>query len=464
MSIQFIEILYLLSAICFIFSLKGLASPKSARNGSLIGIFGMLLALFATFSMPGFHHKIPLLITVALGGIAGGYIARKIPMTSMPELVAGFHSFVGLAAVLVGLATLLSPENFGIGERGSIPLLARIEMSLGAAIGALTFSGSVIAFGKLRGVIDSKPLKFIGQQYVCLLMSFALVGMVVYFAKNQAILLFILIIIVALILGILLIVPIGGADMPVVVSMLNSYSGWAAAGIGFTLGNSLLIITGALVGASGAILSYIMCKAMNRSLLNVIFGAFKPSATNQNPTEQENRLAKVSSPEDAAFMIQKADSVIIVPGYGMAVAQSQHAIKEMVNHLKKIGIRVRFAIHPVAGRMPGHMNVLLAEASIDYDDVFELDEINGDFGSTDIVLVVGANDITNPAAKSDPSSPIFGMPILDVASAKTVFFVKRSMASGYAGIQNELFFQENTLMLFGDAKKVIEEIVKSFDI
>ncbi len=463
MSVRLIEILYLVAAICFIFSLKGLSSPKSARKGSLVGMFGMLLALFATFSLPDFYHKMPLLITVSLGGVVGAYVARKIPMTSMPELVAGFHSFVGLAAVFVAFAALLLPENFGIGEYGSIPFSARIEMSLGAAIGAITFSGSIIAFGKLQGFINSKPLKFWGQQYVCLIMSIFLVTMMCYFAKNQSIMLFTFIIIVALIVGVLLIIPIGGADMPVVVSMLNSYSGWAAAGIGFTLGNSLLIITGALVGASGAILSYIMCKAMNRSLLNVIFGAFKSSGKVQNQTEHDDRQAKISSAEDAAYQMQYADSIIIVPGYGMAVAQSQHAIKEMVDHLKKKGVRVRFAIHPVAGRMPGHMNVLLAEANIDYDDVFELDEINGDFGSTDIVLVVGANDVTNPAAKSDPASPIFGMPILDVASAKTVFFIKRSMASGYAGIQNELFFQDNTLMLFGDAKKVIEDIVKSFD-
>lgn len=462
MSTYLIEILYLISAICFIFSLKGLSSPKSARSGSLVGICGMLLALFATFALPDFYHKIPLLITVGLGGVVGGYVARKIPMTSMPELVAGFHSFVGLAAVFVAFAALLLPENFGIGEQGIVPLSARIEMSLGAAIGALTFSGSIIAFGKLRGFINSKPLKFFGQQYVCLIISVFLITMMVYFAKNQSIFLFTLIILLSLILGVLLIVPIGGADMPVVVSMLNSYSGWAAAGIGFTLGNSLLIITGALVGASGAILSYIMCKAMNRSLLNVIFGAFKSSGKIQNQADDE-RQAKVSSAEDAAYQMQNADSIIIVPGYGMAVAQSQHAIKEMTDHLKKKGIKVRFAIHPVAGRMPGHMNVLLAEANIDYDDVFELDEINNDFGLTDIVLVVGANDVTNPAAKSDPNSPIFGMPILDVSSAKTIFFIKRSMASGYAGIQNELFFQDNTLMLFGDAKKVIEDITKHFD-
>jgi NAD(P) transhydrogenase subunit beta len=463
MSVHLIEILYLVAAICFIFSLKGLSSPKSARRGSLIGMFGMLLALFATFSLPDFYHKIPLLITVSLGGVVGAYVARKIPMTSMPELVAGFHSFVGLAAVFVAFAALLLPENFGIGEGGLIPFSARIEMSLGTAIGAITFSGSIVAFGKLQGFINSKPLKFLGQQYVCLLMTIFLITMMVYFANNQSIFLFTLIIIISLILGVLLIVPIGGADMPVVVSMLNSYSGWAAAGIGFTLGNSLLIITGALVGASGAILSYIMCKAMNRSLLNVIFGAFKSSGKVQDQVGDDERQAKISSAEDAAYQMQYADSVIIVPGYGMAVAQSQHAIKEMTDHLKKKGVKVRFAIHPVAGRMPGHMNVLLAEANIDYDDVFELDEINGDFGATDIVLVVGANDVTNPAAKSDPNSPIFGMPILDVSLAKTIFFIKRSMASGYAGIQNELFFQDNTLMLFGDAKKVIEDITKSFD-
>ncbi|NDA91559.1 MAG: NAD(P)(+) transhydrogenase (Re/Si-specific) subunit beta, partial [Alphaproteobacteria bacterium] len=357
---RLIEILYLVSAVCFIFSLKGLSSPKTARKGSLIGILGMLIALFATFSLPDFYHKIPLLITVGLGGIAGGYVARKIPMTSMPELVAGFHSFVGLAAVFVAFAALLLPANFGIADhQGGITILARVEMSLGAAIGALTFSGSIIAFGKLQGFIDSKPLKFAGQQYVCLMASIFLITIMIYFAQNQSIFLFSLIVIIALIVGVLLIVPIGGADMPVVVSMLNSYSGWAAAGIGFTLGNSLLIITGALVGASGAILSYIMCKAMNRSLLNVIFGAFKPSGKALAQAEQEERQVNISSPEDAAYQLEHTDSVIIVPGYGMAVAQSQHAIKEMVDHLKKKGIKVRFAIHPVAGRMPGHMNVLL---------------------------------------------------------------------------------------------------------
>lgn len=426
-------------------------------------MLGMVIALAATFSLPEFYNKGALFITLCCGGAIGAVVARKIPMTAMPELVAGFHSFVGLAAVFVSFAALVAPENFGIASGNSdIFFSARIEMALGASIGALTFSGSGVAFGKLQGFINPKPLKFRGQQYVCLITSIMLIIMMVYFAKNQSKTLFSLIVIMSLIIGILLIVPIGGADMPVVVSMLNSYSGWAASGIGFTLGNSLLIITGALVGASGAILSYIMCKAMNRSLVSVIFGAFKALPKNHDGLSEEDRQVKVSSPEDAAFMMEQAESVIIVPGYGMAVAQSQHAIREMVDYLKKKNIKVRFAIHPVAGRMPGHMNVLLAEASIDYDDVFELEEINNEFASTDIVLVVGANDVTNPAAKSDPSSPIFGMPILDVASAKTVFFIKRSMASGYAGIQNELFFQDNTLMLFGDAKKVIEEIVKNF--
>ena len=458
---QLIEFSYLVSAICFIFALKGLSSPKSARIGSYIGMIGMAIALIATFNLPAFAQKTALIITIVLGGGVGGVIAKRIPMTAMPQLVAGFHSLVGLAAVLVAFGALISPENFGIGEKGGIPVAALIEMSLGAAIGALTFSGSLIAFGKLQGLIGARPMKFVGQQYVCLLLSVMLLVLIYYFAKYQSLYIFTLLVLASLIVGVLLIVPIGGADMPVVVSMLNSYSGWAAAGIGFTLGNSLLIITGALVGASGAILSYIMCRAMNRSLFNVIFGAFmkqKESGLTQN---EDDRVAKISNAEDAAFMLERAESVIIVPGYGMAVAQSQHAIKELTEILKKAGVRVRFAIHPVAGRMPGHMNVLLAEANIDYEDVQELEEINGDFNSTDVTLVIGANDVTNPAAKSDKDSPIYGMPVLDVGLSKTVLFIKRSMSSGYAGIQNELFFQDNTLMLFGDAKKVVEDIVKA---
>lgn len=461
MDTQIIEFSYLIAAVCFIFALKGLSSPKSARGGSVIGIIGMAIALIATFNLPNFAHAVPLAVTIAVGGIVGTIIARKIAMTAMPQLVAGFHSFVGLAAVFVAYAALLAPHNFSIGIAGSLPAGALIEMSIGASIGAITFSGSVIAFGKLQGLIGAKPIKFVGQQYVCFLITLAIIFLVYKFTNSESLFLFSILVIFSLIIGVLLIIPIGGADMPVVVSMLNSYSGWAAAGIGFTLDNSLLIITGALVGASGAILSYIMCKAMNRSLINVIFGAFQKVKVNSNSEDNDDRIAKVSSAEDAAFMMNSAESVIIVPGYGMAVAQSQHAIKEMTEILKKAGVKVRFAIHPVAGRMPGHMNVLLAEANIDYEDVLELDEINNDFSSTDIALVIGANDVTNPAAKTDESSPIYGMPVLDVGMAKTVLFIKRSMSPGYAGIQNELFFQNNTLMLFGDAKKVVEDIVKS---
>ncbi len=462
MTTQFVEFLYLFSAVCFILALKGLSSPKTARFGNLIAASGMLVALYACFSAPQFSYKIALLVTVVAGGVVGGIIARKIQMTAMPQLVAGFHSLVGLAAVLVAFAALLAPGNFGLGENGSINAGVLIEMSLGASIGALTFSGSLIAFGKLQGILGAKPIKFYAQQYICLVLAIFLLFLIYYFATHQSVFVFTVMVLLSFVVGVLLIIPIGGADMPVVVSMLNSYSGWAAAGIGFTLSNSLLVITGALVGTSGAILSYVMCKAMNRSLFNVIFGAFLKQ-TSVAAQDNDDRVAKVSSPEDAAYMLEKSDSVIIVPGYGMAVAQSQHAIKELTEHLKKHGVTVRFAIHPVAGRMPGHMNVLLAEANIDYNDVLELEEINPDFKSTDVVLVIGANDVTNPAAKTDKTSPIYGMPVLDVGAAKTVLFIKRSMSSGYAGIPNELFYNDNTLMLFGDAKKVVEDIVKALD-
>jgi NAD(P) transhydrogenase subunit beta len=460
MSLQFINLSYLIAAICFILALKGLSSPKEARRGNIIGIIGMAIALVVTFYLPNVHQKIPLIITICVGAAVGIYIAKKVQMTAMPQLVAGFHSFVGLAAVLVAYAAMLSPEHFGIGLSGSLPISAKLESSLGLCIGAITFTGSCVAFGKLQGLVPSAPTKFSGQQYLLLALTVGIFGSVFAFAKTESLLAFNILTLISLAIGILLIVPIGGADMPVVVSMLNSYSGWAAAGIGFTLNNNLLIITGALVGASGAILSYIMCAAMNRSLFKVIFGAFLASSQSSISQNHHEKAVKSSSPEDAAYLLKSAGSVIIVPGYGMAVAGSQHAIKEMVDMLEKNNVDVRFAIHPVAGRMPGHMNVLLAEANIDYEKVLELEEINKDFATTDIVVVVGANDVTNPAAKNDPSSPIYGMPILDVEKAKTVLFIKRSMAAGYSGIENELFYRDNTLMLFGDAKKVIEEIVK----
>lgn len=456
----YINYCYLFSALCFIFSLKGLSSPQTARNGNLIGIIGMLVAIMATFMRADFYNYLPVIIAVLIGGVTGVIIALRIKMTAMPQLVAGFHSFVGLAAVLVALSALLMPESYDIGTSGNLPWGNLLEMSLGASIGGITFTGSIIAFAKLQALMTAKPIIFRGQKYFNILITLIMISCFVYFIKHESILLFTILIILSFIMGVLLILPVGGADMPVIVSMLNSYSGWAAAGIGFTLGNSLLIITGALVGASGAILSYIMCRAMNRSLLNVIFGAFKETSRANVQSEQEERYPNISSAEDAAYMVQNADSVIIVPGYGMAVAQAQHAIKDLTTELNNRGIKTRFAIHPVAGRMPGHMNVLLAEANVDYEDVYELDEINQDFINTDIVIVIGANDITNPAAKTDPESPIYGMPILEVAKAGTVFFIKRSMSPGYAGIENELFYNNNTQMIFGDAKKVIESFVK----
>lgn len=460
MSLQLIQLSYLISAVCFILALKGLSSPSRARLGSIIGIIGMVIAVFVTFNLPNFVNIISVLVTIALGGLIGGYIAKKVAMTQMPQLVAGFHSFVGLAAVLVAYAVIMSPEYFGIGLYGHLPSSVLIESLIGISIGAVTFSGSVVAFAKLQGLLASKPIKFPAQQYFCLFLCFILLVTALFFIKMQSLTLLNILVLLSLLLGVLLIIPIGGADMPVVVSMLNSYSGWAAAGIGFTLGNSLLIITGALVGSSGAILSYVMCKAMNRSMIKVIFGAFLNSQQAIKSGIEEEKTVKNSSPEDAAYILKNADSVIIVPGYGMAVAHAQHAIKELTDNLEQKNIQVRFAIHPVAGRMPGHMNVLLAESNIDYEKVFELEDINRDFAATDVVLVIGANDITNPAAKNDPASPIYGMPILEVEKAKTIFFIKRSMATGYAGVENELFYKDNTFMLFGDAKKVVEEVVR----
>jgi NAD(P) transhydrogenase subunit beta len=454
-------LLYLVASICFIMALRGLSSPLTARGGNLYGIVGMLIAIGTTLATPGVVSYPVILLGIVIGGAIGTFIALRIKMTALPQLVAAFHSLVGLAAVCVAAAAFYEPDAYGIGTSGQIHVNSLIEMALGTAIGAVTFTGSIIAFGKLQGLITGKPLVFAGQHPLNALIGITLVAVIVWFAMGQSPLAFWAIVVLSLALGLLLIVPIGGADMPVVISMLNSYSGWAACGIGFTLANSLLIITGALVGSSGAILSYIMCKGMNRSIFNVILGGFGTEGGTVAASAQGDRAVKSGSAEDAAFIMKNASSIIIVPGYGMAVAQAQHALKEMAEMLKHEGATVRYAIHPVAGRMPGHMNVLLAEANVPYEEVLELDEINRDFASSDVAFVIGANDVTNPAAKTDPASPIYGMPILDVEKAKTVLFVKRSMASGYAGVENELFFRDNTMMLFGDAKKMCEEVVKA---
>lgn len=464
MSSNMSSFLYLVSAVSFIMALRGLSSAATSRSGNLYGIFGMTVAILTTLLMPNISRYGIILAGILVGGGIGAIIARKIRMTALPQLVAGFHSLVGLAAVLVAGAALNAPDTFGIGTIGSIKAVSLIEMGLGAAIGAITFTGSLIAFAKLQGLISGKPLSFSGQHLLNAILGASIFFLLFILVLTESHFIFWLMTAVALVLGFLLILPIGGADMPVVISMLNSYSGWAAAGIGFTLGNHLLIVTGALVGASGAILSYIMCKGMNRSIFNVILGGFgtDPATAAANASATPDRPVKVSSAEDAAFILSNAQSVIIVPGYGMAVAQAQHALREMCDNLKKKGIKVRYAIHPVAGRMPGHMNVLLAEANVPYEEVQELDEINSDFSTADVAFVIGANDITNPAAKTDASSPIYGMPILDVEKAKTVLFIKRSLASGYAGVDNDLFYRDNTFMVLGDAKKVCEEVVKGF--
>jgi NAD(P) transhydrogenase subunit beta len=456
---------YLIASICFIMALRGLSSPKTARGGNMFGIAGMVIAVATTLAMREIVSYWLIVLGILIGGAIGTYIAIKLKMTALPQLVAAFHSLVGLSAVCVAAAAFATPEAYGIGMPGAIDKASLVEMSLGLTIGAITFTGSVVAFAKLQGLVSGRPLVFAGQHLINAALGAAIVALIVVFFLTQSAFVFFLLVVLALVFGFLLIVPIGGADMPVVISMLNSYSGWAAAGIGFTLSNSLLIITGALVGSSGAILSYVMCKGMNRSIFNVILGGFgtEGGTVAAGPAGAGDRQVKSGSAEDAAFILKNAASVIIVPGYGMAVAQAQHALREMADILKKEGVGVRYAIHPVAGRMPGHMNVLLAEANVSYDDVLELDEINRDFASTDVAFVIGANDVTNPAAKTDRTSPIYGMPILDVERAKTVLFIKRSMASGYAGVDNELFFRDNTMMLFGDAKKMCDEIVKALE-
>ncbi|MCK6451304.1 MAG: NAD(P)(+) transhydrogenase (Re/Si-specific) subunit beta [Alphaproteobacteria bacterium] len=455
-------LLYLVAAVCFIMALRGLSSPVTARGGNMYGIAGMVIAIGTTLASPGVVSYWVIILGILIGGAIGTVIALRIQMTALPQLVAAFHSLVGLAAVFVAAAAFYLPEAYGIGVAGNIKTASLIEMGLGVAIGAITFTGSIVAFAKLQALITGKPLVFTMQHPLNAAIGVAIVLAIVWLCVGQSAAAFWVLVILSLALGFLLILPIGGADMPVVISMLNSYSGWAAAGIGFTLNNGLLIVTGALVGASGAILSYIMCKGMNRSIFNVILGGFGgEQAGPAGGAAAGDKTVKSGSAEDAAFIMKNAASIIIVPGYGMAVAQAQHALREMADMLKQEGATVRYAIHPVAGRMPGHMNVLLAEANVPYDEVLELEEINRDFAQTDVAFVIGANDVTNPAAKTDPKSPIYGMPVLDVENAKTVLFVKRSMATGYAGVENELFYRDNTMMLFGDAKKVCEDIVKS---
>jgi H+-translocating NAD(P) transhydrogenase subunit beta len=461
MSANLAALLYLVSGALFIMALRGLSSPATSRQGNIYGMAGMGIAMVTTLLTMQLSPMVVILVILglAIGGGIGAYAAKNIAMTAMPQLVAAFHSLVGLAAVFVAAAAYYAPDAFGIVQDGAIMPLSRIEMSLGAAIGALTFTGSIIAFLKLDGRMSGAPIMLPARHAINIALGLALVASIALFYGNPMWLWFWLIILISLALGFLLIIPIGGADMPVVVSMLNSYSGWAAAGIGFTLHNTALIITGALVGSSGAILSYIMCKGMNRSFISVILGGFGGESAGP-AAKGEARPVKQGSAEDAAFIMKNAGSVIIVPGYGMAVAQAQHALREMADHLKKEGVSVKYAVHPVAGRMPGHMNVLLAEANVPYDEVFELEDINSDFGQVDIAFVIGANDVTNPSAKDDPQSPIYGMPVLEVWKAKTVMFIKRGMASGYAGVDNPLFWRDNTLMLFGDAKKMTEEINK----
>ncbi len=463
MSNDLVALLYLAAGVLFVLALRGLSSPETSRRGNYLGMAGMAIAVATTLAVArpsDFTTWAMIIGGIAIGGTIGALIARRIPMTAMPELVAAFHSLVGMAAVLVAAAAFYAPEAFGIGTPGAIYTQSLIEMSLGVAIGAITFTGSVIAFLKLSGRMSGKPIILPTRHIINIALAVLLLFCIVMFCREQTALYFWAIALISLLLGVLIIVPIGGADMPVVISMLNSYSGWAAAGIGFTLGNAALIITGALVGSSGAILSYIMCKGMNRSFISVILGGFGGEVAGP-AGGGEQKPVKLGSAEDAAYLMKNASKVIIVPGYGMAVAQAQHALREMADGLKKDGVEVKYAIHPVAGRMPGHMNVLLAEANVPYDEVFELEDINNEFAQADVAYVIGANDVTNPAAEEDPSSPIYGMPVLQVWKAGTVIFNKRSLASGYAGIDNPLFYRDNTMMALGDAKKMTEEIAKS---
>ncbi len=455
-------IAYLIAGVLFIMALRGLSSPESARRGNYFGIAGMLIAIVTTMLNPHILGFDLIILGLGVGAVIGTVIALRIQMTAMPQLVAAFHSLVGLAAVLVAAAAFYAPESYGIGVAGQIKTASLIEMALGAAIGAITFSGSIVDFAKLQGLVSGNPLVFPGQHWFNLLIGLVILGLGTLFVLQESVPLFWVVVGLAFLIGFLIIIPIGGADMPVVVSMLNSYSGWAAAGVGFTLENTALIITGALVGSSGAILSYIMCNAMNRSFISVILGGFGGDAVaGSSGASRSDRAVKAGSADDAAFIMKNAGSVIIVPGYGLAVAQAQHAVREMADRLKEEGVSVSYAVHPVAGRMPGHMNVLLAEANVPYDEVFELDEINSDFSNVDVAFVIGANDVTNPAAKTDPQSPIYGMQILDVENARTVLFVKRSLSPGYAGVDNEVFYRDNTMMLFGDAKKMVEGVIRA---
>ena len=460
---SWVMLAYLLAGIFFILALRGLSSPATSRRGNRFGMAGMAIAVGTTLATHEIASLPEILGAIAIGGGLGWITARRITMTDMPQLVAAFHSLVGMAAVLVAAAAFLEPENFGIaGPDGLINTVSRIEMGLGIAIGAITFSGSIIAFLKLNGNMSGSPILLPARHVINLGTLAAILGLIGYFLTDQSPWIFWTITALSFLIGFLLIIPIGGADMPVVVSMLNSYSGWAAAAMGFTLQNSAMIITGALVGSSGAILSYIMCKAMNRSFISVIAGGFGAEAAASDGPAKEQRPWKRGSAEDAAFLLKEAEQVIIIPGYGMAVAQAQHILRELGDLLKKEGVRVKYAIHPVAGRMPGHMNVLLAEANVPYDEVFELEDINSEFAQTDVAFIIGANDVVNPAAKTDKSSPIYGMPVFDVDKAKTIMFIKRSMGGvGYAGVDNDVFYMDQTMMLLADAKKMVEDIVKA---